>query len=327
MFEKADRQLLNWMALGMLGLFVFQSLVSFGNHFWIDWVGSRVVTDLRQRVYAHLHRLGLRFFADHRLGELTSRLTNDVGAIRSAATTDLAQLLMQIFSLVGSVALMVVLNWRLSLVVFGVVPPVAIGTRYFGQKIREISRSVQDRLADTTSVAEEALSAIRVVKAFTREKYEVQRYYDETEELFQANRHRALITAIFSSCIGFLFLLALVIIFWYGGIEVLEGRLTDGDLVAFLIYAFNITRSVWGASRLYTSLNSAVGASERIFELLDTVPEIEDAKDAVVLPRVEGRVTFKDVSFQYEADRRVLQAVSFEAVPGETVALVGPSGA
>ena len=326
-FEQADRRLLNLMALGMFGLFVVQSLVSFGSHYLIDWTGSRVVTDLRQKVYVHLHSLGLRFYADHRLGELTSRLGNDVGTIRSAATTDLGQLLMQSFSLFGSIALMAVLNWRLSLVVFGVVPPVALASRYFGQKIRKVSRQTQDRLADTTAIAEEALGAIRVVKAFTREIYEVRRYHEEAEALFKLNRHRALITATFSSSIGFLFLLAMTVIFWYGGSEVLDGRLTAGDLVAFIIYASNITRSVWGISRLYISLNSAAGASERIFQLLDTTPEIKDAKSAIALPIIEGGVTFSDVSFAYESGRYVLRGISFAANQGETIALVGPSGA
>ncbi|AWT60450.1 MAG: Putative multidrug export ATP-binding/permease protein [Candidatus Moanabacter tarae] len=325
-FEQGDRHLLNVIAIGMLALFIVQSLMSFGSHYLIDWIGSRVITDLRQKVYAHLCQLDLRFYTNHRLGELTSRLGNDVGTIRSAATTDLSQLLMHNFSLLGSIILMAVLNWRLSLIVFGVVPPVVLVSRYFGQKIRRISRQAQDRLADTTAVAEEALGAIRVVKAFTRESYEVRRYRNETEALFKLNRHRALITAFFSSGIGFFFLLSMTTIFWYGGSEVLENRLTAGDLVAFLIYATNITRSVWGISRLYSSLNSAAGASERIFQILDTIPEINDNERAVVMPFLKGRVSFSNVSFSYEKDGFNLNQVSFVANEGETIALVGPSG-
>lgn len=325
-FEQGDRHLLNVIAIGMLALFIVQSLMSFGSHYLIDWIGSRVITDLRQKVYAHLYQLDLRFYTNHRLGELTSRLSNDVGTIRSAATTDLSQLLMHNFSLLGSIILMAVLNWRLSLIVFGVVPPVVLVSRYFGQKIRKISRQAQDRLADTTAVAEEALGAIRVVKAFTRESYEIRRYFNETEALFKLNRHRALITAFFSSGIGFFFLLSMTTIFWYGGSEVLENRLTAGDLVAFLIYATNITRSVWGMSRLYSSLNRAAGASERIFQILDTIPEINDNERAVVMPFLKGRVSFSNVFFSYEKNRSILNQVSFVANEGETIALVGPSG-
>ncbi|MDP6779015.1 MAG: ABC transporter transmembrane domain-containing protein, partial [Candidatus Latescibacteria bacterium] len=183
-FEDADRELLDLLAVGMLLLFVLQSLVSMGSHYLIGWVGERVVTDLRQQVYGHLLRLGIRFYSDRRLGELTSRLTNDVGAVRSAVTDALAQLMMQALTLLGSLSLMVALNWRLSVVIFLAVPGVALGSRHLGLRIRDLSRRVQDRLADTTAVAEEVMGAVRVVKAFAREPYEVTRYNSAVEDLF-----------------------------------------------------------------------------------------------------------------------------------------------
>jgi subfamily B ATP-binding cassette protein MsbA len=326
-FEQGDRDMLDFLALALLGLFLLQSLFHMGSHYWTSWVGERVVTDLRKRVYEHFHRLGLRFYADRRLGELMSRLTNDIGAIREAATEAIGQVLMTCISTIGSVVAMVVLNWRLSLVVFAAAPIAAVGTRYFGQRIRDLSRLVQDRLADTTAVAEEALSAIRVVKAFAREVFEVDRYNKAVEDLFQLARYRAIVTALFSASIAFLFMVALVAIFWYGGTEVLAGRLSAGDLVAFIFYAMNISRSVMGISRLYTSLNSAVGASEHIFELLETDPEIANVDGALPLEAVRGAVLFDQVSFAYSENVPILQDVSFEIEPGQTIALVGPSGA
>ncbi len=326
-FEQGNRHQLDVLALGMLVLFVFQSLLHMGSHYWISWVGERVVTDLRKRIYAHLHVLGLRFYADHRLGDLMSRLTNDVGAIRNAATGVVSQVLMTAISTVGSVAAMVVLNWRLSLVVFAAAPVAAVGTRYFGQRIRSLSRMVQDRLGDTTAIAEEALSAIRVVKAFAREGFEVNRFDEAAEDLFRTSRYRVVMEAIFSASIAFLFLLALVVIFWYGGTEVLAGRLSAGDLVAFIFYAMNISRSVMGMARLYASLNAAVGASEHIFELLETSPEIADGRRARALTDVRGAVAFENVWFAYQPDRPVLKGISFETLPGRTIALVGASGA
>ncbi len=169
--------------------------------------------------------------------------------------------------------------------------------------------------------------AVRLVKAFAREPYEVQRYNAAVENLFGEARRRVVISQIFWSVVGTTFMLALVAIFWFGGTEVLAGRLTAGDLVAFIFYAFNIARSVGGLSQLYTVFNSAAGASERIFELLDTTPEVRDAPGATTLPPVRGAVRFEDVSFQYEPGRPVLRGITLSVEPGETVALVGPSGA
>lgn len=326
-FQSSDAGLLNLIALVLFGLFIFQAFLSFASSYWLAWVGERVVTDLRRSLYEHLHRLGFRYFSDKRLGEITSRLTNDVGAVRTALTDSLPQTLTLSFSLVGAIALMFILNWRLCLIVFVTVPLATILSRYFGNKIRKLARNIQDDLADSTAVAEEALGAIRIVKAFVRESYETRRYNDSVERLFRTSRRKILLTSLFYSGIGAMFMTTLVLIFWYGGQEVLAGRLTTGDLVAFIFYAFSIARSVGQMSHLYTSATSAVGASDRIFELLEEKPEINDMPNAVRLKRVEGQVSFHQVAFAYEDDRPVLKDISFEVEPGQTIAIVGPSGA
>lgn len=326
-FETGDAGMLNMLAVGLFLLFILQAAFSFAGNYHLEWVGERVITDLRKKVYQHLHKLGFRFFAERRLGEITSRLTNDVGSIRTALTDSLPQLLTITFSLIGSVSLMVMLNWRLSSVIFLTVPVVTIATRYFGKKIRELSRGIQDELADSTAVAEDALGAVRLVKAFVREDYEVDRYQTAVEKLFTTARRKVVLTQLFWSGVGILFMSTLVIIFWYGGKEVLAGRLTAGDLVAFIIYALNISRSINQSSRLYTAVNSAAGASERIFELLDEIPEIEDLPGSKPLNNVKGQVTLENLQFAYEDGRDVLKGISFEGKAGETIALVGPSGA
>ncbi|PQJ33808.1 ABC transporter ATP-binding protein [Salinibacter sp. 10B] len=326
-FREGDRALLDRLTIGLVVLFVLRAALSFGGNYLLEWTGERVVTDLRKRVYRHLHRQSLRFFANHRTGDLTSRLTNDVGSVRNAVTKALSELLTQSLSLTGSVVLMVLLNWRLSMIIFLVVPAVSGFAVYFGRKIRALSRRIQDRLADTTAVAEEALAAIRVVKAFARSGHEVGRYNEAVEDLFDTAKYRVLVSTLFTSTVGLLFFAALVAVFWYGGVEVLAGRLTEGDLVAFIFYAFNIARSVSGVSRLYTTFNSAAGATERLFELLDTTPELQDAPDAFSLPRLQGRVRFEAVTFAYDEGHPVLRDISLDVAAGETVALVGPSGA
>lgn len=326
-FEQGDSRLLNILAIGLMGLFILQAFFTFMGNYHLEWVGERVVTDLRKKVYEHLHRLGFRFFAERRLGEITSRLTNDVGSIRTALTDSLPQLLTITFSMIGSVSLMVVLNWRLSAVIFVTVPFVTIATRYFGQKIRKLSKGIQDELADSTAVAEDALGAVRLVKAFVREDYEVKRYSSAIEKLFLTVRNKVVLTQFFWSGVGIMFMGTLVVIFWYGGKEVLADRLTAGDLVAFIIYALNISRSISQTSRLYTAVNTAAGASERIFELLEEEPEIKDAEHAKTLEHVEGEISVEGLTFAYEDDRTILRDISFEVKAGQTIALVGPSGA
>jgi len=326
-FQQENRALLNQLTLALIVLFLLRAAAAFGGKYLLGWTGERVVADLRKKVYRHLHRQSLRFFTDHRTGDLTSRLTNDVGAVRSAVKDALSNLLTRSLSLVGSVVLMVVLNWRLSLIIFFIVPAVTGFAVYFGRKIRALARRIQDRLADTTAVAEEAIASIRVVKAFARSDYEVNRYTEAVEDLFGTARYRVLVTALFESTVGLLFFAALVAVFWFGGIEVLAGRLTEGDLVAFVFYAFNIARSVGSISQLYSTFNSAAGATERLFGLLDTEPELRDAPDAIALPPVEGHVRLEHVTFAYDEGVPVLRDISFDVPAGQMVAFVGPSGA
>ena len=329
-FEEENYALLNKLSLGLIGLFLTQAIFTFGGNYHIEWVGERVITDLRNSIYAHLQKLGFSFFANRRLGELTSRLSNDVGSIRVALTDSLPQVITISITMIGSVGLMVVLNWRLSLVIFLTVPLVTVATRYFGKKIRALSKNVQDKLADTTAIAEESLGAIRVVKSFTREDYEINRYNQATEELFATSRHKIVLTQIFWAGVGLLFMGTLVMIFWYGGREVLSGRLTAGDLVAFIVYALNISRSVGQASRLYTAVNTAAGASERLFELQQEKIEYDSEfnnKTNYRSQKIKGNVQFDQLSFSYEDGKEILDSVSFEIKEGQTVALVGESGA
>ena len=329
-FEQENYALLNKLSLGLIGLFLTQAIFTFGGNYHIEWVGERVITDLRNSIYAHLQKLSFSFFANRRLGELTSRLSNDVGSIRVALTDSLPQIITISITMIGSVSLMVVLNWRLSLVIFLTVPVVTVATRFFGKKIRALSKNVQDKLADTTAIAEETLSAIRVVKSFTTEEYEINRYRQATEELFATSRHKIVLTQVFWAGVGLMFMGTLVMIFWYGGREVLSARLSAGDLVAFIVYALNISRSVGQASRLYTAVNTAAGASERLFELQQEKIEQDNKfnkKNSYSRKTIKGRVEFDQLCFNYEDGKQVLDTLSFEINDGQTVALVGESGA
>lgn len=325
-FDEGNREVLNTITVVLIGLFALQSALGFFGNYALDWTGERMVADLRKELFTHLTSLSLAFYTTQRLGELTSRLTNDVAAVRDAVTGTLSEGITQTINLFGSVILMVWLNWRLSLVIFVTVPLITLAVRYFGHVIRQLSKAVQDKLADTTAIAEEALGAIQSVKAFAREPYENDRYSTGVESLFSIARKRVLYSALFWSSVSLMFMSAMIAIFGYGGTEVLAGRLTAGDLVAFIFFAFNIGRSLGGMARIYTVFSSAIGASERIFTLLDEKPGIADLPGARIVLEIKGAVTFNRVSFAYEK-QTVLQDINFSCEPGEVIALAGPSGA
>jgi len=322
-----DPAQLNNITIVLLATFLVRSVFYYFQGYSLAYVGERIVVDLRDQTYAHLHRLSLRFFADRRVGELVSRLSSDATLVRAALTNNVATVLSQSLMFVGSLVLMLVLNWRLTSFILLLAPLIAISGAFFGARLRSLSTSVQDQLADGTAIAEQALSETRVVKAFVREPYEVKRYGDQMERTFEVTMRLTVIRSAFGPLITFMGFGALAGILWFGGREVLAGRLTGGALIAFLVYGINIAASLGAFTSLYTQIQEALGASRRIFELLDEVPDIKDAPNANPLPHVQGRITFADVSFAYSGASAVLHNINLEVQPGEVIALVGPSGA
>jgi subfamily B ATP-binding cassette protein MsbA len=290
---------LNRITLVLIGTFLARGLFYYIQNYALAYAGERIVVDLRREVYAHLHDLTLRFFNDRRVGELVSRLSSDVTLVRTALTNNVAQVLSQVITFAGSLALMLVLNWRLTLFILVLAPLVALSGALFGRQLRKLSTQVQDQLAEGTAMAEEALSGARVVKAFTREGYEADRYGAQMERAFSATMALTRVRSAFGPLITFLAFGALAGVLWFGGREVLAGRLSAGALIAFLVYGINIAGAVGSFTSLYGQLQEALGASRRIFELLDETPEIRSAPGAQPLPAAAGRITFDQVSFAY----------------------------
>lgn len=287
------------------------------------------MADLRIKLFEHLQHLSLSFYNERRTGEIVSRLTNDVATVRSLVTSDISTALSQALTFTGALILILWTNWRLTLFMFALVPFVMLFAIVFGRKLRRLSSSVQDQLAEATNVMEESISGVRVVQSFAREGYVIQRFRDSIEKTFQLAMMRTRLSALFGPIISFLAFSAVVSIFWYGGHEVLAGNITPGQLLMFLILTMTIAGSIGQFSGLWTGLQEALGATQRLFELLETQPEITDAPDAVSLPKVKGRITFENVSFAYKDDPQtsILSGVSLEVPTGEILALVGPSGA
>ncbi len=320
---------LNWVAIVMLGVFVLQALFNFTQSYLLSFVGERVMADLRLQTYAHIQRMSLRFFNDRHVGEITSRVTNDVTTIQNVVTVNVATFLQNLITFGGGLAFMFFLSDRLTLLTMSVVPAMLLAGIFFGRRIRGISTEVQDRMANATAVLEETVAGIRVVQSFAREPYEIKRFRQAIEEAFQTSMRRTRVRATFLPIVSFLGFTAIVLVLWYGGQQVLAGRISPGDLGSFLIYSGTIAASLGTFTGLYSQLQEALGATLRVFAILDTKPDIEDKPDAVPLPPVKGEIVFDEVDFAYDGEEAgwVLRGINLHVMPGEILALVGPSGA
>ena len=318
---------INQLTALLLLMFLFQAVFNFIQSYLLNYIGEKIVYDLRTSLYAHLQELSLDYYANRRVGDLISRLSSDVTQMRTMLTTGLTSILTQVLNLVGSVAILLTMNAHFTLFILALVPFLVVIALVFGNVIRKRSLKIQDELADSTVVAEEGLQAIRVVKSFGREFYETTRYQGAMQKTFQASLKMAVYTAAFMSLMMFIGFGSISAIMWYGGRQVVTGTLSLSMITGFLIYGVSIAASLGGLSAMFGQLNAAIGGIQRVFEILDTPASIVDAADAVVLDECKGRIEFDHVSFSYNGDGKVLDDVSLEVQEGEILALVGLSGA
>jgi subfamily B ATP-binding cassette protein MsbA len=329
-FVNRDRELLDRIALGLVALFCFQAVLNYLQTYWLSVAGEQAVAGLRRELFAKLLEMPPGFFADRRTGELTSRLSIDVGLLQSVLSHQISEFSRQIISLVGGVILLTWLQPRLTLTAL-LVAPVVVGTALvFGRRLRRITTGVQDRVAEATAVAEEAFSQIRTVQSFVQEPAERARYGERIRASVRTALQRARVRGMFFGMLTFSTFAGIVFVLWQGGLLVLDGKLTAGALVGFLLYTISIAASIGALATSFTNYQEAVGAAERVFEILEMRPAIAEPAEPVPLPTpVRGRVAFEDVSFRYLEDSSqawTLDGVSLSVAPGEVVALVGPSG-
>ncbi|MET0831839.1 MAG: ABC transporter transmembrane domain-containing protein [Acidimicrobiia bacterium] len=319
---------LNRTALILLGVFFIQAVFAFVRTYYLSLVGEGIVADLRSSTYKHLMTLPVGFFDTRKTGEITSRLTSDVAVVQTTMSTSLANAVAQSVTLVGGVALLIITSAQLTLTVALILPVAILFAKIFGKKLRRVSTQFQDKLADATADAEETISAVRVIKWFSAEEIEVRRYHGAVQAAYRVALRRARLRGLLSPIVTFVALGTVALVLWQGGRQVIAGTMQMGDLVAFLLYTVTVAGAVGALSGMYAELMEALGASRRIFELLDATSELHEADDPVSLGKVEGRVAFESVGFNYH-DRAVdvLADVDFVVEPGEVVALVGPSGA
>ena len=328
-FQAHDASLLDRIALGLLGLFALQGLMNFVQVYLLTSTTERVVADLRQEAFAHLVRLSPGFFAERRTGELTSRLSADLALLQSLLSTWISEFSRQSLFLVGGIALLTITHPSLTATTLAVTPVIVGAAIIFGRRLRNASTGVQDKVAQAMAHADEAFSQIRTVQAFVREGYETRRYRDQLSDVVVAAVRRAKLRAIFFGVVGFAGFGGVVAVLWQGGQLVLQGLLTPGALVSFLLYAITVAAAVGALASLFGSYQEAVGAASRVFELLETQPTVREPSAPRALSKpVRGAVRFENVGFQYGSELpSAITDLSLDITPGEVVALVGPSGA
>ncbi len=326
MVEK-NMGLMNSLTFSIAGLFLIQLVFSTAHNYLFDLTEKRIITDFRIKLFKHLHTLSLSFFVKRRTGEIVSRMTNDITTIENIVTDLPATLLQQSIRLFGGIIIITYMNWRLTGLILVLAPVLVLFARTFGRKLKKLSTEIQDKLAVSTTILEENISCIQIVKSFVREKLENERFGTAMEGSFQSAKKRVIISSFFGPSIGFIAFSTSLILLWYGGREVILGAISPGDLVAFILYATIIAGPMGSFARLYARVQEGIGASKRVFEILDMKGEVSDITNAKPLPHIEGKVEFNNVHFHYREDQEIIKDVSFTVEPGQTVALVGPSGA
>ena len=322
-----DMAMLNLIAGGIIVVFFFRGVFYYGQSYLVSFVGQRVVIDIREALFEKFQRMPLAYFDRHQTGEIMSYVTNDVQALQSALVDKLIEFVTEASILIGSIVLMFYLDWKLTLITLITVPLVGQAMKIFGRKLKKSGTVIQERLADINSLLQESIAAVRVVKSFVRERYEIERFRGQNELNFQAEMKNVQLSSLLTPTVEFLAAITVTIILWIGGYEVVQGEITAGSLVAFLTYAVNLANPVKRIGRIYGAMQRAMAAADRVFDVIDMEETIHDREGAVPLPEIEGRVAVKDVSFSYKEGAPALSHVSLEASPGQLVAFVGPSGA
>lgn len=321
-----DMVMLNLIAAGILVVMFTRGVFYYGQSYLVSYVGQRVIIDVRSVLFRKFQRMPLSYYDKQQTGTVMSYITNDVAVMQSAIVDNLIELVTEGSILIGSLAMMIYLDWKLSLLTLMTIPLVGFAMKIFGRKLKRSSTVIQERVAEITSLLQESISAIRVVKSFVRESYEIKRFEEQNWRNFQAAMKNVKLSSLLTPTVEFLAAIAVTFIVWFGGYEVVNEVITAGELVAFLTYAVNLANPVKRLSRVYAAIQKAMAAADRVFAVMDLDEKITDVPDAKPLPPIKGKVEFKDITFSYKEGQPALQHISLKAEPGQMIALVGPSG-
>ena len=309
-----------------LGIAVMQSIMAMGQSYLTTRLSQQIIADFRTHLFRHLQTLSLSFFAKRRTGEILSRLMNDVGVIQNLVTETPLDSAKHLVTLIGGIGFLLYMNWKLCLLIVFLLPILVLVARVFGKRLKSLSTQIQDQTASLSTLIEEVISGIRVVKSFVQTAREEGRFGLALHHLVSRALQRAKILSMFIPTITLLTLIMAGGVLWYGGTQVIDGAMTPGELLAFVLFAGILIGPFGSAARIFSQVKEGQGAMQRVFELLDTAPEVTDSPEARPLRDVHGHIRFAHVSFAYDPRHPVLTDLSFEVQPGETVALVGPTG-
>lgn len=314
-------------ALLYLALYIGNWVFSYWQTYFISWAGQNVIFGLRQKMFEHLQKLSFGFYDSIEVGRIMSRVTNDVNALSELVSSGILNVINDTFMLGGTIFIMMRMNWRLALLTFTTFPfLLLIATRFRG-KMQRAYHEVRRKAATVNANLQESISGVRVTQSFVREDRNAERFDATNMDNMQANMQAAQLNSAFGPLVEVVATIGVCIVVWYGGVLIRGSILTVGVVYAFLRYVTRFFMPIRDLSQVYNVWQSSTVSIDRIFELLDTVPTVQDATGAVELPPIVGRVQFENVTFGYKADLPVLHDISLTVEPGETVALVGPTGA
>ncbi len=321
---------INTYFIALFGLAIIFAVFGSLRYYLVMWIGERVVADIRSTVYKHVIKMSPTFFEVTRTGEVLSRLTTDTTLVQTVFGAGMSIALRSLFSVFGCLIMLFVTSPKLTIMIIVLVPMVVLPILLYSRKVRRLSRANQDRLADTSSIADESLNAMHVVQAFTLENFVGRKFSDSVEDTFSAARQRIKLSSVLSGTIILTVFGAVVFVLWVGAQAVVDGSMSPGTLGQFLLYAIFLASGTTSLSEVWNDIQRAAGAMERLMELLYVEPEIKAPDNVIAIP-IEGRghIQIEDVCFNYPSrpDTKSLEHFTLEIKPGETVALVGPSGA
>ncbi len=325
-FLKRDATMLKLLPLALIAIYIIKGVANYLQAYFIGYVGNRIVTDIREEVFLHLQQLSLSFFTSIPSGALTARVIYDIAMIRRSVSSVIAGLLKDVFTALGLVGVLFYRDWKLALIALVILPLLFFPIIKYSRKLRRFSKKGQSQIAEISSFLQETFSGIRIIKAFNMEDYNRREFQRINERLFQLMLKRLKVKALTAPISETFGGLAAAAVIWYGGSLVISGQSTPGNFFSFMTALFMLYGPLRSLNRSNNQIQEALAAGTRVFELLDTRPDVTDAPDAIELPQFAKQIRYENVSFAYNPEEPVLKGINLDINKGETVALVGRSG-